>query len=206
MRSPEATPRQAPFFEPVAIVGRGCVLPGALDPDTFWAQIAAGRSALSPVPDGRWRVPLARVSGAPGDTDRIWTDIGGYVHGFDEAFDPTGFEMPPAEIAPLDRVFRWVLHAGRQALDEAGRPDLGRAGLVLGNLAYPTMAMARYAEHVWLSGPGRPGPSDDFRPDPLNRFGAGLPAHLAVRALGLGAGGHALDAACASSLYAVKTG
>ncbi|MFD8490126.1 beta-ketoacyl synthase N-terminal-like domain-containing protein [Streptomyces sp. NPDC059712] len=206
MRSSEATARQAPFFEPVAIVGRGCVLPGALDPDTFWARIAAGRSALSPVPDGRWRVPPARVSGAPGDSDRIWTDIGGYVHGFDEAFDPTGFELPPAEIAPLDRAFRWVLHAGRQALNEAGRPDLGRAGLVLGNLAYPTTAMARYAEHVWLSGWGRPGPGDDAGPDPLNRFAAGLPAHLAVRALGLGAGGHALDAACASSLYALKAG
>ena len=33
---------------------------------------------------------------------------------------------------------------------------------------------------------------------------SGLPAHLAARALGLGAGAFALDAACASSLYAIK--
>jgi acyl transferase domain-containing protein/3-hydroxymyristoyl/3-hydroxydecanoyl-(acyl carrier protein) dehydratase len=196
----------APGREPVAIVGRGCVLPGALDPDTFWAGVVAGRSALSPVPDGRWDVPLARALGAPGEPDRVWTDTGGYVRGFEEAFDPTGFALSPAEIAPLDRVFHWVLHAGRQALAEATgrRPDPARTGLVLGNLAYPTTAMARFAEHVWLSGQNPPVPVGGPRPDPRNRFGAGLPAHLAARALGLGAGAFALDAACASSLYAIK--
>ena len=40
--------------------------------------------------------------------------------------------------------------------------------------------------------------------DPRNRFMSGLPAHLLGRALGLGAGAYALDAACASSLYAIK--
>ncbi|WP_320779622.1 beta-ketoacyl synthase N-terminal-like domain-containing protein, partial [Streptomyces sp. CRN 30] len=199
-------------FEPVAIVGRGCVLPGALDPGTFWDNVVAGRSALSAVPDGLWGVPPSRVLGAPGEPDRVWTDTGGYVRGFDAVFDPAGFALTPAEIASLDRVFRWVLHAGRQALREAGGPaDLGRAGLVLGNLAYPTTAMARFAEHVWLSGQDRPAGAGGLvgagsRPDPRNRFGGGLPAHLAARALGLGAGGYALDAACASSLYAVKLG
>ncbi len=41
-------------------------------------------------------------------------------------------------------------------------------------------------------------------PDPRNRFTSGLPALLLERALGLGAGAMALDAACASSLYAIK--
>ncbi|WP_251075808.1 beta-ketoacyl synthase N-terminal-like domain-containing protein [Streptomyces sp. ISL-12] len=206
--SPSARRPPATDAEPVAIVGRGCVLPGALDPETFWAGVVAGRSALSALPDGRWDLPPSRVLGAPGAPDRIWTDTGGYVHGFDEAFDPTGFELAPADITPLDRALRWVLHAGRQALREAGadRPAPARTGLVLGNLAYPTTAMARFAEHVWLSGQDLPGLPDGPRPDPRNRFGGGLPAHLAARALGLGAGGYALDAACASSLYALKTG
>lgn len=43
--------------EPIAVVGRGCVLPGALDPDTFWENIAAGRVSLSAAPADRWRLP-----------------------------------------------------------------------------------------------------------------------------------------------------
>src|SRR4029079_5732622 len=38
----------------------------------------------------------------------------------------------------------------------------------------------------------------------LNRYVAGLPAGLLARGLGLGGGSFTLDAACASSLYAVK--
>ena len=40
--------------------------------------------------------------------------------------------------------------------------------------------------------------------EPLNRYVAGLPAGLLARALGLGGGAYTLDAACASSLYALK--
>ncbi len=41
-------------------------------------------------------------------------------------------------------------------------------------------------------------------PDTANRFNSGLPALLLERALGLGGGAMAIDAACASSLYAIK--
>ena len=44
----------------------------------------------------------------------------------------------------------------------------------------------------------------DGRPHPLNRYVAGLPAGLLAKALGLGGGSFTLDAACASSLYALK--
>ena len=160
--------------EPIAIVGRGCVVPDAFDPETFWANIRSGRCSLSPG--------------------------GGFVRDFDSHFDPGGFAAPPDEIVRLDPIYRWVLHAARQALDEAGRapgpnPD---SGLVLGNLCYPSVGLVRYAEEVW-----RDGRAPD-RLDPRDRFSAGLPAHFAVAALGLGAGGFALDAACASTLYAVK--
>src|SRR5262249_26321121 len=39
---------------------------------------------------------------------------------------------------------------------------------------------------------------------PLNRHVPGMPATLLARALRLGLGGYTLDAACASSLYAIK--
>ncbi|MGW4234442.1 beta-ketoacyl [acyl carrier protein] synthase domain-containing protein, partial [Streptomyces sp. NPDC004980] len=199
-------------FEPIAVVGRGCVLPDALDPDAFWDNIAAGRRSLSAVPDDRWRLPRQWALGAVDDhLDRTWTDVGGYVRGFESVFDPGGFLIDPEQILGLDPLFRWVLHGARQALTEAGREGpLPRAGLVLGNLSYPTETGSAYAEHVWLSAQ-RPSVRDALltdgrraRPDARNRFSSGLPAHLAARALGLGAGGWALDAACASSLYAIK--
>lgn len=43
-----------------------------------------------------------------------------------------------------------------------------------------------------------------FIGNPLNRFSAELPAGLLATALGLGGGNYTLDAACASSLYAIK--
>ncbi|KOU36216.1 type I polyketide synthase [Streptomyces sp. WM6378] len=195
-------------FEPIAIVGRGCVFPDALDPDTFWDNIAARRCSLSQVPDGRWRLPHHWAMGTVDDhVDRTWTDVGGYVRDFDSAFDPSGFLVAPDQILGLDPLFHWVLYGARQALREAGHEGpSARAGLVLGNLSYPTSAGTAFAEHVWLS-EGAPSLLSGLgrtRPDPRNRFSSGLPAHFAAKALGLGAGAFALDAACASSLYAIK--
>ncbi|MFF9126394.1 beta-ketoacyl synthase N-terminal-like domain-containing protein [Streptomyces sp. NPDC014889] len=199
-------------FEPIAVVGRGCVLPGALDPDTFWDNVAAGRAGLSAVPEGRWRLPRRWAMGSVDDhLDRTWTDVGGYVRGFESVFDPGGFRIAPELILSLDPLFHWVMHGVRQALTEAGREGpLPRAGLVLGNLSYPTPSGAAFAEHVWLSAQ-RPPLHEALltaerreRPDARNRFSSGLPALLAARALGLGAGAWSLDAACASSLYAIK--
>ncbi|WP_460447721.1 beta-ketoacyl [acyl carrier protein] synthase domain-containing protein, partial [Angustibacter aerolatus] len=198
-------------FEPVAIVGRGCVLPDALDPETFWHNVRDGRSSLGPVPEGRWRLDRERATGTVDDhLDRTWTDVGGYVRGFDEVFDPSGLLVPAGTFDGLDPLFAWVVQGVRQALREAGldRPS-DRTGLVLGNLLCPTDLGARYAEHVLrgldpasvLAGlPVQAGPA----PDPRNRFSAGLPAQLAAQALGLGAGGFSVEAACASSLYAVQ--
>src|SRR5437667_9587017 len=139
--------------EPIAVVGRGCVLPDALDPATFGRNMLAGRLSLAQAPEGRWRLPRSAALGAEADADRTWTDVGGYVRGFADAFDPTGFALPAAELDGLDPLFHWLLHAGRQALAEAGGPGPGgRAGLVVGNLSFPSASMSRYAEQVWLAG------------------------------------------------------
>jgi acyl transferase domain-containing protein/3-hydroxymyristoyl/3-hydroxydecanoyl-(acyl carrier protein) dehydratase len=181
---------------PIAVVGRGCVLPGACDPDGFWDLVADRRSALRPVPDGRWRVPTGSVVSTEAEAgEGASTDVGGYVTGFPSVFDPSAYALPADLVTALDPVFQWVLHSAGEALREAARPALTpRAGLVLGNLSYPSSGLSAYAESVWR---GRD------RPHPYNRFSSGLPARLAARGLGLGLGGYSLDAACASSLYAI---
>ena len=199
-------------FEPIAIVGQSCTLPDAPSPAALWENLVAGRSALSAAPGGpedRWGLSRALAMGRVEDAlDRTWSDVGGYVRGFEAGFDPSGFRIDAETIAALDPLFHWVLAGVRQAL---GGDAPARTGLVLGNLSFPTSSMSRYAESVWLDAQGaryagghaaaRAGVT---RPHAFNRFSSGLPAHLAARALGLGAGAFALDAACASSLYAIK--
>lgn len=189
-------------FEPIAIVGRSCLLPGAPDPDRLWSNVLAARCSITSAParaDGRPQFP-----GGPG----------GYLDGFDELFDPTGFRIGRERIDGLDRTFRWVLHCAREALRGSGaetRPEssLRTAGLVLGTLAYPSSAAARFGDQVWLEAQPADvrralGAAPGVRPDPRNRFFAGLLAHLSAEALGLGGRAFALDAACASGLYAIK--
>lgn len=172
-------------FDPIAIVGRGCVLPGASAPAALWDLVAAGRDALGSVPEGRWRVDPARIltSDPRQSADRAWSDRGGYVRDF-----PAGDRDP---------VFAWPLAAGRQAFAEAGLEPGRRGGVVLGNLSFPSVSHARYAENLWL---GRP---QDV--DPRERFHSSQPAVELARSLQLaGAPSFCLDAACASSLYAIR--
>jgi acyl transferase domain-containing protein/3-hydroxymyristoyl/3-hydroxydecanoyl-(acyl carrier protein) dehydratase len=181
-----------PDFAPIAIVGRGCVLPGALSPERFWENIAARRVSLDTVRPEDWRRPPDRPGTGPDPR------TAGLVRGFAAGFDPEGFATGAEQVAAYDPALQWVLHAGRAALSEAGdHADPARSGLVLGNLGYPSRSLAAYAERIWLG--GRPDPGD-----PRARFCSGLWAHTAANELGLGGGSLALDAACASALYAIK--
>ncbi|MGH1345638.1 MAG: beta-ketoacyl synthase N-terminal-like domain-containing protein [Nannocystales bacterium] len=184
-------------FAPIAIVGRACLLPGAHSPEALWSNVRSGTDSVGEAPAGRWGVDVGRIRCTADDPqpDQVWTDRGGYVR--DLSFDPQGFEVPASTLQGLDPVFLWALHTGRAALRDAGlerAPE--RTGAIFGNLGFPTRGMSAFAEAVW-------GASTDTV-DPRNRFGAGLPALLLARALGLDSPSLALDAACASSLYAIK--
>ena len=184
------------LFPPIAIVGQGCVLPGTLTPEGLWSLVEGGRSAISRVPEELWR--LAPSADREALARAIASDVGGYVSGFDEVFDAGGFLIAPEDLAGLDPVFLLTLHAAREALRSAGM-EIGvpyeRGTVVLGNLGYPTPGLVEFALEVWGEGPRTV--------DARNRFQSGLPPQLVARALGF-RGGFAVDAACASSLYAIK--
>jgi len=181
--------------EPIAIVGRGCVLPGCLTPASLWQAIINDRNLLTGKPD------LAAGSGSPVAASMSGTGgigTGGYIHNFDQVFDPQRYALGGINAELLDPVVQWPLHAVMDAWSEAREPDVAdnRLGVVLANLSYPTSGKTDYACNHWVHGR-----SDRFA---LNAFNSGLPAQLIARALQASGCAFSLDAACASSLYALQ--
>ncbi len=87
--------------------------------------------------------------------------------------------------------------------------DRERAGVVIGQLALPTDGVSAWARGLLRPGfereaLGLPPSRPSARINPANRFVAGLPGGVLAKAFGLGGGSWTLDAACASSLYALK--
>jgi 3-oxoacyl-(acyl-carrier-protein) synthase/3-hydroxymyristoyl/3-hydroxydecanoyl-(acyl carrier protein) dehydratase len=194
-------PRSARPFGPIAIVGRGCVVPGAFTPAALWDVVRGRRCALRDATAADYAVHPARAASLG---DEIAHPAAGLIDGFDHVFEREGFGVAAPALAALDVGVRWLLHAARAALDEArvridaGREERHRRGVIIGNLSYPTRGLTRYALSVWGATQGSP-PA----PDPRLRFVSALPARALADAVGFGEA-FALDAACASSLYAIK--
>ncbi|MGJ0509833.1 MAG: beta-ketoacyl synthase N-terminal-like domain-containing protein [Methylocystis sp.] len=199
-------------FVPIAIVGRGLVLPGALTPEAFWAAIREGRDLVTERPEGDWPDEPEAFRLRPGDPDaedKTVTFRLGAVTGFESIFDASDFGLPAETILQLEPAFQWLLHSAREAVREIRRPNLRgvRSAVVVGNLSYPVRKSLDLAQGFWLDPIlERLGVTPPPRPtvSPLNRFSSGLPAHMLARALGAEGPAFCLDAACASSLYALK--
>ncbi|OGU14117.1 MAG: type I polyketide synthase [Geobacteraceae bacterium GWC2_53_11] len=194
----------------VAIVGIGGIFPDAPDLTVFWDNISTGRTAFREVPEGRWMVPADSVyDPEPGKADCVYSRRGCFINRLPSAATLPDLAIDPALLDGLDPLFHLLIHAGKRAFDDGVTAplDRSRVGIIIGNLALPSETSAvltrnwlgRTFEEQLLGSASPPSPTS-----PLNRFPAGLPAGILARALGLGGGGCTLDAACASSLYALK--
>ena len=179
---------------PIAVVGRGAVLPGALDTATLWQRVLSRDDLTGPSTRAMWGLSPAAVCDDPREPAACAR--GGYVTGFDRAWSPEGFLVDADQLAALPEGWRWLLHATRQALREAGIEAPGaRAGLVLGSLGYATRTFADTAARRWC------GDLDADSPALAGQYGA---VTWAAAACGIAGPRFALDAACASGLYALK--
>lgn len=178
-------------FDPVAIVGRSCVLPGASTPEALFDATLAGRCLLTPTPRDHWRgVDPAALLASDQAGLRVSSATGGYI---DASFDLSHIASRITDLERLDPLVSWLAHCAQQAM---GSPVAGpRTGLIVGNLSYPSTLNTAFVESVWTG---------DGEVDPRNRFSSGLPVHLVAGAMDMTGPAYALDAACASSLYAIK--
>ena len=196
----------------VAIVGVGGIFPKSPTLEHFWANITENVNAAQRPPEGRWLLnPEQIYDPEVGAADKVYSEKACFVETPLNQLNLDGLALPAELLAGLDPMFHLLLHAGRQAYrDGTGKPvDQSRVGVILGNLALPSeqsSAMAReylgatFAEQLL----GDRQPPAEFETDPINRYVAGLPAGILARALGLKGTCFTLDAACASSLYAIK--
>ena len=141
------------------------------------------------------------------DDDKVYSKRACLVG--DVSFEEGELDLEPALVARLDPMFRIALRAAKDALDSAQGTagDRDRTGVIFGNIALPTDAASALAletlGRTFRERIGETGASQVVT-EPLNRFVAGLPAGLVAQALGLRGGSFTLDAACASSFYALK--
>ncbi len=188
----------------------GGIFPGASTLADFWRLIEQGGDTCRPVPAGRWLLePELIQSAVPGAPDAVATLRGCFIEAYPSAFIAAG--LPHESAGPLDPMFHLLLHAGRMAYAAARTEKLekNRVGIILGNIALPTAGAAALCDEVLaplfeqkIFGQTRRKAS--LETNALNRYVTGLPAGMLATALGLGGACYTLDAACASSLYAVK--
>ena len=200
----------APTSSPIAVVGLGGLFPQAPDLDTFQRNIQAGVDASREVPPGRWVLDPQDAYESTLAVDKVYSKRACFVEDF--TLDAAGLNLDADILRRLDPLYEMVLHVGRQAFDDAstGTLDRRRVGVTLAAIALPTdgasaitrEVLGRAFEDTLLGTAGAQ--SAAALSAPLNARVTARPASLLAQALGLGGGSCTLDAACASSLCAVK--
>ncbi|MFP6584296.1 MAG: beta-ketoacyl synthase N-terminal-like domain-containing protein [Candidatus Hydrogenedentota bacterium] len=200
-----------PDKSPIAIVGIGGIFPGASDLDGFWQNVVQGKDSAREVDDDRWILSkddaFAEAKATP---DKVYSTRGCLIDAIPK-LPAHGLEISPELVAELDPAVQLLLAAGHQAFYDARVADVDRSrvGVMIGNLALPSESSStitreffgRILEEKVLGQSTLHNPS---KTSPMNRYVAGLPAGVLANALGLGGGSFTLDAACSSSLYALK--
>jgi len=122
--------------EPIAIVGRGVVLPGAFNLGQFQALLASGQSMIGPAPADRWRPGTGLHQGRGPRAYAAQTNSGGFIRNYN--FDVQQFRIPPKQMQQSNPIQLMLLDAVTQAIGEADGGqwnfDRQRAGVVVGTI------------------------------------------------------------------------
>ncbi len=197
--------------EPIAIVGMGGVFPGALNIDELWKNIVSRKDSISDIPENRWVVPPQEVYNSKFSIDKTYSRRAGVV---ELDFDGSGFEIDASVLERLDPLYHYVLTAAREAFAGCRSSSLirGRTGVILAAIALPTESSSAFANRIIgrqlrrkLFGEHYLEESRRFESvDLISAKVTSQPASLLARAFRLGGGSYTLDAACSTSLYAIK--
>ena len=205
-----------------------CLYPGARDVQAFWRNILNGVDAVTDPPAGAWDPERYYEPGSM-ETDRVYTKRGGYIEDF-ATFDPLPFGVPPKDVG--GEPDQWLaLKLARDALIDAGYADAAeevrhRTAVILGRGLYPNSGSVNAVQHTLIVTQTldviraiQPDLTDEDLEqirkqlkDSLPKFGADTAPALTpnmitgriANRLDLMGPNYTVDAACASSLVAMK--
>ncbi len=195
----------------IAVVGMDGIFPGAPNLNRFWQNIVNGIDQSAPVPEGRWIAPFQDRLSSTRVPDRPYSRHACLINDF--TFDPDAFALDPDLTRGLDQVHQLTLTAGKRALQNCvtAPVDHCRIDTILAAIALPTDSASSFSRKILCKAiENRLFPHTSTSPTTLTRIEAlasrvdGLPAALLAAEMGLGGDCFTLDAACASSIYAVK--
>ncbi len=117
----------------IAVIGRGCLFPGAANLTEYWRLLQTGEDPKQHVPADRWRSDLAFK---PHSREAFMTPctLGGFITGYEH--DWRRHKIPPKQIQQADPLQFMLLDAMDEAFIEAGYDqkefDRSRVGVVVG--------------------------------------------------------------------------
>ncbi len=210
---------------PVAIIGQAAIFAGASNLTEYWDNILNKIDSISEVPPSRWD-PDDYYDPDPTAEDKTYCKVGGFIPDID--FDPLEFGLPPNLMEVTDSSQLLSLVVARDALIDAGYGmerefDRENTGVVLGVAGGQKLISdltSRIQYPIWrqvLESSGISGQDTDiiiekmklaYAPWNENSFPGLLGNVIAGRIANrfdLGGMNSVVDAACASSLAAVKT-
>lgn len=208
---------------PIAIIGMSGIFPGANTLDEFWTNIINKVDTAGEVPENRWIIHPDRVHDPILTPNKTISKKACFIQNETlEAirFKPGEIDIDPDFIDHLDPLHKIVLLAAKNTMDSISWTQASlnneKTGVILAAIALPTDAsslvtkkiMGTSFEHHLFSEAGRSPNAMDDDLLTLNECIAarvtGFPATIVSKAFELNGCSYTLDAACASSLYAVK--
>ncbi len=102
----------------VAIIGVSGRYPQAPDLESFWDNLASGRSSASEIPADRWRWQDYHDA-EKGKAGKSYTRWGGFLDDIDK-FDPLFFRIAPKEAKKIDPQERLFLETSYHAIEDSG--------------------------------------------------------------------------------------
>ena len=204
-------------MEDIAVVGIANLFPGSNAPEEFWQKMLNKQDCRSMATVEQMGVDPDKYYGNKGEDDKFYCIHGGYIR--DVQFDSSGFAVDSSYLEQMDDLYQWSLTVTRDALKDAGYWDsdvLKDCGVILGNLSFPTKSSNHLFMPIYnkvVDNSLKQILNKDFQLShftahqsihPDNALVAGYPSALLAKAAKLGGTNFSLDAACASSCYAVK--
>ena len=208
-------------MEKIAIIGLSCLFPDAQSATIFWENLVEGKTATSQATQAEFGIdPDIFYAPNKGEPDKTYCLKGGFIREF--RLDPTGYALSPKTIERLDPLAKSALYVAKQALQDSGywrHSSLRtRCGVVVGNMSLPTRTsyqrVSPLYQQVIESSVQQLLQCPDFhlsraltasdRGTHFDSRVSSLPSAIVARALALSETHFSLDAAYASSLYAIK--